>query len=88
MVKRLYVGNAVEGYVTDEVSTIPTMFANLSQATREKFVTDLAAVSRGKDESKNPEARFKALLKEAAPNSTGDIIEGSKGFANGERRQI
>lgn len=69
MKKRLYVGNTVEGYVTDEVSIIPTMFANLSQATREKFVTDLAAVSRGKDESKNPEARFKALLKEAAPNS-------------------
>lgn len=79
MKKRLYVGNTVEGYVTDEVSIIPTMFANLSQATREKFVTDLAAVSRGKDESKNPEARFKALLKEAAPNSTGDIIEGSNG---------
>lgn len=79
MKTRLYVGNTVEGYVTDEVSIIPTMFANLSQATREKFVTDLAAVSRGKDESKNPEARFKALLKEAAPNSTGDIIEGSNG---------
>lgn len=55
-------------YVTDEVSTIPTQCANLSKETREKFVTDLAAVSRGKSGSNNPKVRFQSLLKEAAPN--------------------
>ncbi len=79
MKTRLYVGLPVEGYVTDEVSSVPTELANLTQETREKFVTDLAAVSRGKDESKNPSARFKALLKEAAPNSKEDIVDGFEG---------
>lgn len=79
MKTRLYVGLPVEGYVTDEVSSVPTALANLTQETREKFVTDLAAVSRGKDESKNPSARFKALLKEAAPNSKEDIVDGFEG---------
>lgn len=79
MEKRLYVGNPVEGYVTDEVSRVPTELSNLTHEFREKFVTDLAAVSRGKDESKNPSARFKALLKEAAPNSKEEIVEGFEG---------
>lgn len=79
MKTRLYVGLPVEGYVTDEVSSVPTELANLTQETREKFVTDLAAVSRGKDESKNPSARFKALLKEAAPNSKEDIVDRFEG---------
>lgn len=79
MKTRLYIGLPVEGYVTDEVSSVPTELANLTQETREKFVTDLAAVSRGKDESKNPSARFKALLKEAAPNSKEDIGDGFEG---------
>lgn len=79
MKTRLYIGLPVEGYVTDEVSSVPTELANLTQETREKFVTDLAAVSRGKDESKNPSARFKALLKEAAPNSKEDIVDGFEG---------
>ena len=82
MKTRLYVGLPVEGYVTDEVSSVPTELANLTQETREKFVTDLAAISRGKDESKNPSARFKALLKEAAPNSKEDIEDGFEGWAS------
>lgn len=82
MKTRLYIGLPVEGYVTDEVSSVPTELANLTQETREKFVTDLAAVSRGKDESKNPSARFKALLKEAAPNSKEDIVDGFEGWAS------
>ena len=82
MFTRLYIGNPHEGYVTDEVSSIPTELANLCQETREKFVTDLAAISRGKDESKNPAARFKALLKEAAPNSKEDIVDGFEGWAS------
>lgn len=79
---RLFVGSPYEGYVTDEVSSIPTELANLCQETREKFVTDLAAVSRGKDESKNPSIRFKALLNEAAPNSKSEVNKDFKGFSS------
>lgn len=79
MKTRLYVCNPVEGYVMDEVSRVPTALANLSQEFREKFVTDLAAVSRGGGYSKNPAARFKALLKEAAPNSKDEIVEEYEG---------
>ena len=54
-------------YVTDEISSVRTEEANLNEENRIKFVTDLAAVSRGNSESKNPAVRYKALLKEAAP---------------------
>lgn len=56
-----------DGYVTTKVSTIPTKNVNLDANTRVKFVTDLAAISRGKDSSNNPLKRFNSLLKEAAP---------------------
>ena len=55
-------------YVTDEVSTVSANGANVNEENRIKFVTDLAAISRGNYESKNPEVRYKKLLKEAAPN--------------------
>lgn len=55
-------------YVTNEVSSVKTNEANLCEENRIKFVTDLAAVSRGKSESNNPPARYKKLLKEAAPS--------------------
>lgn len=58
------------GYVTDEVSAVPVNQANLNEENRIKFVTDLAAVSRGKHESNNPAKRYEQLLKEAAPNDT------------------
>jgi len=54
-------------YVTDEVSSVPINEANLNEENRIKFVTDLAAISRGKHGSANPAKRYKALLKEAAP---------------------
>lgn len=57
-------------YVTDEVSTIPTYLSNTTYENRVKFTTDLAAISRGKSESNNPETRFLHLLKEAATNPT------------------
>lgn len=63
------------GYVTDEVSSVPTYKANYSQTNREKFVTDLAAISRGKHESKNPSIRFKSLLTEAACNTPSRPME-------------
>ena len=62
-------------YLTDEVSTIPTAEANLSEANRIKFVTDLAAVSRGKDASNNPPVRYKSLLKEAALHTPSRPME-------------
>ena len=62
-------------YLTDEVSTIPTAEANLNEANRIKFVTDLAAVSRGKDASNNPPIRYKALLKEAALHTPSRPME-------------
>lgn len=55
-------------YITDEVSSVPTCDANLDEENRIKFVTDLAAISRGNYESKNPEVRYKRLMREAAPN--------------------
>jgi len=61
-----------KGYATDEVSTVKISEANSSEENRIKFVTDLAAVSRGNNKSKNPPVRYKQLLKEAAP--TDDSI--------------
>jgi len=54
-------------FITDEVSSVKISEANLNEENRIKFVTDLAAVSRGKREAKNPSSRYKALLQEAAP---------------------
>ncbi len=56
-----------KSYVTDEVSTVPTKEANLNETNRRKFVTDLAAISRGKYEAKHFESRYNALCLEAAP---------------------
>jgi predicted nucleic-acid-binding Zn-ribbon protein len=71
MVEHFY-GYAL-GYATDEVSTVKACEANLNEENRIKFVTDLAAISRGKSESANPPKRYQALLKEAAP--TQDTID-------------
>ncbi len=66
-------------YVTDEVSSVKIEESNLNEENRIKFVTDLAAVSRGKDHSKNPPARYKSLLKEAAPQFDGNgYVKSSK----------
>jgi len=62
-------------YVTNEVSTVPVDESNLNEENRMKFVTDLAAVSRGKHESKNPAVRYKALLKEAALGTPSRPVE-------------
>jgi len=67
------------GYVTDEVSTIKPYEANTSEENRIKFVTDCAAISRGKTESNNPKKRYEHLLKEAAPNECGVNCEGVAG---------
>ena len=57
-----------KGYVTDEVSTVDIKDFNSNLENRIKSVTDIAAISRGKLGSTNPNLRFKHLLKEAAYN--------------------
>lgn len=64
-------------YVTDEVSSIDTTEANLNWENRYKYVSDLAAISRGKYESANPEKRFKHLLKEASTDVDKETISNS-----------
>jgi len=49
---------------------------NSNRENRVNAVTSIAAISRGKDKSKNPEKRYQHLLKEAAPNySFFDLLE-------------
>lgn len=62
-------------YVTDKVSTVDVKVANLNENNRIKFVTDLAAVSRGKSKSVNPEKRYQQLLKEAALGTASRPLE-------------
>jgi len=75
MVINIYDDNI--GYLTNEVSSVPTSLANANEENRIKFVTDLAAVSRGKSESNNPEKRYQSLLKEAAPKQIDGYKEKS-----------
>lgn len=65
---KIFLDSQELGYVTDEVSTVSTHLANENKENRIKFVTDLAAISRGKYESSNPESRFNHLLSEAVYN--------------------
>lgn len=72
---RIDIYNDDISYVTDEVSSVPTYLANLNEENREKFVTDLAAVSRGKHESNNPSNRYRSLLTEAACETPSRPLE-------------
>ncbi len=76
MIKYIY--NDDIGMVTNKVSTVKICESNLNEENRMKFVTDLAAISRGKTESNNPAKRYQSLLKEAAFNVTGDIANASR----------
>lgn len=69
-------------YVTDEISSVATTEANLNWENRYKFVSDLAAISRGKYESTNPEKRFKHLLKEASTDVNKETISNSSHMEN------
>ena len=64
------------GYVTNDVSELEVVHSNTCEENRVKFVTDLAAISRGKHESNNPEKRYKSLLKEAAGNDITLVCPG------------
>ncbi len=60
------------------VSSVDNMDrANDDEANRIKYVTELAAISRGNHKSNNPATRYKQLLKEAAPvtKRTGDLSD-------------
>lgn len=48
----------------------PFTYENIAE-----YVSNIAAISRGKDSSKNPKARFKALLKEAANATASRCLE-------------
>lgn len=63
------------GYVTNEVSSVQPYDANDSEDDRINFVTELAAISRGKYESKNPKLRFEALMKETVNNGPSRPLE-------------
>lgn len=77
-----YIGNDKNFYVTDEVSSVDTTETNLNWENRYKFVSDLAAISRGKYESNNPEKRFKHLLKEASTDIDKETISNSSKMEN------
>lgn len=63
----------INGYVTD--FTYDAERANSSEESRIAFAANLASISRGQDESSNPEARYKHLLKEAAMGTSSRPIE-------------
>lgn len=65
--------NAENGYVEDMSESAKS--ANKDRWCRVGFIANAAAVSRGKDESSNPKARFDALKKEAALNTASRPLE-------------
>ena len=64
-----------KGYVTTDVSSVEVTQSNTSRDNRVKWVTDLAAVSRGKSESSDPIKRFNSLLVEGALNTASRPLE-------------
>jgi hypothetical protein len=63
----------INGYVID--FTFEAERANSSEEARLSFASAMASISRGQDESKNPEARYKHLLKEGALHTSSRPIE-------------
>ena len=59
-----------KGYVKTIEDKLGCMYfeINKNRTNRVNAVTSIAAISRGKDKSNNPEKRYQHLLKEAAPN--------------------
>ena len=67
-----------KGYVKFDPASVSVLDCLTSVENLEKYVTDLAAISRGKDKSNNPALRFKGLCGECSPY--GDIVR----LKNGE----
>ena len=63
----------INGYVTD--FTYDAERANSSEEARVNFVSKTSSISRGKDESSNPESRYKHLLKEGAMGTASRCLE-------------
>lgn len=61
----------INGYVED--LSYNAERANSTEENRYTYIGNCAAVSRGKDESSNPKARYAHLLKEAALNSSSRL---------------
>ena len=82
--------NDGKGYATNEASTVRIVDSNTTEENRIKFVTDLAAVSRGNAESKNPPSRYRQLLKEAAPtdNSIKNYLKDKEELIDGNDRNL
>ena len=63
----------INGYVEDFTSEAER--ANSSEGHRINFISKTSAISRGKDESSNPEARYAHLLKEGAMGTASRCLE-------------
>ena len=63
----------INGYVTD--FTYDAERANSSEEARINFISKTSSISRGKDESSNPESRYKHLLKEGAMGTASRCLE-------------
>lgn len=75
------IGNDEKWYVTDKFVKDEKDYwmyayeANMSEEHRSKFVSDAAAISRGKFKSNNSKTRFKSLLKEAHGKTPSRPVE-------------
>lgn len=63
----------INGYVTD--FTYDAERANSSEEARLTFISRTSSISRGKDESSNPESRYRHLLKEGAMGTASRCLE-------------
>lgn len=63
----------INGYVTD--FTYDAERANSSEEARINFVSKTSSISRGKNESSNPESRYRHLLKEGAMGTASRCLE-------------
>ena len=63
----------INGYVED--LSYEAERANSTEENRYTWISNCAAISRGKDESSNPKARYAHLLKEAALNTSSRPLE-------------
>ena len=75
MIDNIYVNGGFAKRLNDRLG-FPISEANASENNRIQTATAIAAISRGKDASNNPELRYKKLLKESADNATvWDLID-------------
>ncbi len=71
-----------KGYVEFDPGEVSLKDCLLSKSNLEEYVSSLAAISRGKEKSNNPEKRFEGLLKECSPSGSIDFLQGIKHVDN------